>query len=37
MLEESRGINGVPSVVAKTGTGNNSVTLSVNMIIFQCG
>ena len=35
MLEETRGINGVPSVVAKTG--NNSVILSVNMIIFQCG
>lgn len=35
MFEESREINGVPSVVAETG--NNSVTLSVNMIIFQCG
>ena len=36
MLEESsRGINGVLSVVAETG--NNSVILSVNMIIFHCG
>ena len=36
MFEESREINGVPSV-ASAETGNNSVTLSVNMIIFQCG